>query len=1075
MLQFIIGSAGTGKSTQIAQKIRELAGKGKKCILMVPEQFSKTAETLMITSLEGRRLEFAQLYTFEQLIRKAGEKCMELNGMLLDDARKTVMAHRALQQVRGSLDIYKKQSENFGFSSSLVSVFDNLHRSGLDHETLARLLGYDEGDHRKLNEISSIYTEYSVNVSSKFTDRETQLELLAQNLPQDVFLDANVFIDGFESFSHGQLSVIEAILETAESVMIAMTCDDVQDRTLGTGPFSYVQSTIRQIDRMAKKAGISKEPEIKNREAYRFRNDGLRNIDEYLKGSQEEKESPEHVFITKFDTQYDEVSFAAAKIASLIRDKKLAYKDIAVICPQLDKYENQIQESFTLAGIPYFIDMNRIISSSRPVMLFKSIFAIMHSGLNSEDIMSLLMTGLTDISEDDINLLDNYLFLWQDLNFDFSQEFTLSPSGLNKDKSSEDEAVLERINSVRDRLYQAFEGKCALRGARPAPEMIEQAYRIALSLGCTDRIRTLADAMTSEEERNLLLRQWEAAMDCLDSLHEILLPDSVKRSDLEDLFTIMTNNRTIGFAPETRDCVIVTEPKRMKLDAVEAVFILGADSENFPVAVSEDSLISVTDREFLKSKNYPLRNDFENLFSFENFYFYKTLTTARDWLFISVADRNLDTKQTFSNQILAMQEKLHIKGDSLPLEEYRVTRPFFLDYVSRLAGGQNREAMARLLEKTDIKVPAIPQRSFAIEDVGYLSSLLGRSLRISPSRAQDFYKCRFMYFMKSILRIDPVEKARFDPRVAGTYLHFVAQKLLEEHGDGFRGMTFEEIESEVRRLMDEFIDETYPPEIRDNVRFTSQFENMTKNAVNFMKYVWNEQQTSLFRPIAFEEKIDEGARVKPLAIQTPLGHLVKVIGVADRVDLYHGSNKDWIRVVDYKTGTQKFDLDEVYNGLSSQMLLYMDALIRAGFGGSEGAVSPAAVMYQPSDIRGKFDKPDESHYTAIGMAVSDKEIARAFNSEQGNSYGVIYLKDGKITRGKDSKVVSREVFERVLAFVKESIANMADCIYSGDYDPEALDTGNDNTPCSYCPYGAMCHHSQLTRKMEKNDFLPKKK
>ncbi|MBQ3394385.1 MAG: exodeoxyribonuclease V subunit gamma [Oscillospiraceae bacterium] len=1075
MLQYLIGSAGTGKSTEIAHRIGELAGSGKKCILMVPEQFSKTAETLMVTSLEGKRLEFAQLYTFEQLIRKAGEKCMELNGMLLDDARKTVMAHRALQQVKGSLDIYRKQSENFGFSSSLVSVFDNLHRSGLDHETLARVLDEDGRDHRKLEEISSIYTEYSVNVSTKFTDRETQLELLAQNLPQELFLGASVFIDGFESFSHGQLSVIEAILETADSVTIAMTCDEVWDRTMGTGPFSYVQSTIRQIDRMAKRAGVHREPAQVLRNPYRFRNDDLLNVDRYLRGAQEEREQPEHVYITKFNTQYDEVSFAAAKILSLIRENKLSYKDIAVICPQLDKYENQIQESFTLAGIPYFIDMNRIISSARPVMLFKSIFAIMHSGLGSEDLMSLLMTGLTDLSEDDINLLDNYLFLWQDLDFDFSEPFTLSPFGLNKDKSSEDKAVLERINSVRERIYAAFDGKFAIRGARPAREMIEEAYRIAVSLGCTDRIRELADSMPGEEERNLLLRQWEAAMDCLDSLHEILLPDSVKRSDIEDLFTIMTNNRTIGFAPETRDCVIVTEPKRMKLDAVEAVFILGADSENFPVAVSEDSLISVTDREFLKSKNYPLRNDFENLFSFENFYFYKTLTTAREWLYISVADRNLDAKQNFSIQIEAMKEKLHIREASLKLEEYRVTRPFFLDYVSQLAGGRNREAMARLLEKAAIKVPAIPHRSFNISDSGYLSALLGRSLRISPSRAQDFYKCRFMYFMKSILRIDPVEKARFDPRVAGTYLHYVAQKLLEEHGDGFRSMTFEEIETDVRRLMDEFINETYPPEIRDNVRFTSQFENMTKNAVNFMKYVWNEQQTSLFRPIAFEEKIEEGSRVSPLAIHTPLGHMAKVIGVADRVDIYHGSDRDWIRVVDYKTGTQKFDLDEIYNGLSSQMLLYMDALVRAGFGGTEAGVSPAAVMYQPSDIRGKFDKSDESHYTAIGMAVNEKEIANAFNSDSGNSYGVIYLKDGKVTRGKDSKVVSRDVFGRVLEFVKESIANMADCIYSGDYVPEALELGNDNTPCSYCPYGAMCHHSQLTRKMLKNDFLPKKK
>ena len=52
MLQLIIGTAGTGKSVFIKEKILDNAAKGRKSVLIVPEQFSKTAETEIFSSLE---------------------------------------------------------------------------------------------------------------------------------------------------------------------------------------------------------------------------------------------------------------------------------------------------------------------------------------------------------------------------------------------------------------------------------------------------------------------------------------------------------------------------------------------------------------------------------------------------------------------------------------------------------------------------------------------------------------------------------------------------------------------------------------------------------------------------------------------------------------------------------------------------------------------------------------------------------------------------------------------------------------------------------------------------------------
>ncbi len=57
---------------------------------------------------------------------------------------------------------------------------------------------------------------------------------------------------------------------------------------------------------------------------------------------------------------------------------------------------------------------------------------------------------------------------------------------------------------------------------------------------------------------------------------------------------------------------------------------------------------------------------------------------------------------------------------------------------------------------------------------------------------------------------------------------------------------------------------------------------------------------------------------------------MRIVGTVDRVDTMELGGKTYIRVVDYKTGTKKFDLREVYYGLDCQMLLYLFTLERNG-------------------------------------------------------------------------------------------------------------------------------------------------
>ncbi|MBQ8603479.1 MAG: PD-(D/E)XK nuclease family protein [Oscillospiraceae bacterium] len=1067
MLKFVIGTAGTGKSTYITEKIVSLAKHGEKCLLIVPEQFSKTGEAVLFSALDDTQSNLVDLFSFTSLLRDVNSNHKKISSTVLTTAGKAVLARRSVENVKKMLTLYSRQRSNFGFSFSLAETFDDFKRSGISRDVLYTLAQNAPLKSRKLKELALIYSEYTGLMGDKFCDSEDLYRKLGEMLPFEYTYNTHIFIDGFESFSHGQLKIIEKMLADALDVTIALTCDSLYDTTKGTGNFSFVQNTASQLIRMAKAIDKQIAPPVVMRENYRFSNSDLTNVDLFLQGMDTEPCENNHVFVTEFENQFDEVCYVTAQINRLVR-QGFTYNDITVVCPQMDKYENQLQESLTLAGIPYFIDANRIISSSAPVVLFRSILAVMAGGVTPETVMPLLKTGLTCFDDEDIATLENYLYVWQDYDFDFRQEFSLSPGGLKPQPEEDELETLTAINGIRRYLTEVFAPFAEIDSPTGA-QILESCYSIALELGCDEKIMAIAPMLEKEEDRQLLLRQWETAIDCLDELHNISGEDIIPCADMETLFTLIAEGVQIGFAPQTQDCVMITDPKRMKLDSVKAVFIIGAAQDIFPAIVNESGLISSSDREYLKENNYPLKNNFENLFSFENLYYYKALTSAGEYLYISGCKKNIDSRQILSAQVQLLKERLQLPQVNLSVEDYAVTKEFFTDYVSGQATNLTRRSWQSLLESLEITVDGLRTRQFEIRDLSLLETVLGDSITISPTHAQNYFQCAFMYFLQRILRIKPLEKAEFDARIAGDYLHFIAQTVMEKYGEEYYRTPWTEIEKDIDTAVEKFIQENYPPEISQDVKFTAQYDNMKANALQLLEYIHTEQAHSLFRPVAFEEKIGMGGRVPPLHIEAENGKSVNVIGVADRVDVYRGEESDYLRIIDYKTGNQKFDLDEVYNGLSTQLLLYMNALLEAGFARGDKPMKPGAVVYQPSDARFKFDKDEESLYTAVGMALDNPEISHAFDTSRQGRYGLL-MGDDKIKKIAGSEIAGEKKFNVILDYVKDEIKQMADGIYSGKFDSMPLENEGGFRPCRWCRFASVCQNKGKAREMADNQF-----
>lgn len=1070
MLRLVIGTAGTGKSTYINEKIIETAKNGQKCLLLVPEQFSKTGESLLFSRLDDTRANLVQLFTFTSLLNEARTETAGLSVVPLTAAGKAVMAHRAMMNLKKQLTVYSRQVNSFNFSYVMTGTFDDLKRSGYDSAKFYKTVEKTAGESPKLKELSLIYAEYAGLMGDKFIDSEDLLTLLAENMPARYTEEMNIFIDGFESFSRGQMAVIERFLTDSQSVTVALTADGETDKTGGVGCFSFVQKTIRELKNLAKQVNVTVERPVLMENSVRFLNKDLRSVDLFVQGKGGGLVVNGGVEMRKFDTQSREVNFAVAHIGKMIREKGYTYNDIAIVCPQLDKYENRLQESLTLAGMPYFIDENRIISSSSPMVLFKTVIEIISRGLTAENFIKLLKSGLTKFADDDIIELENYLFVWRDYEFDFSKDFTLSPGGLKPEPTESEKELLVKLNALRREVYDIFSSFGSGQSSKLAADILKNCYRRVMALGAEDKVRGLAAQMPTTQS-DLLIRQWKAAVDCLDRLYDIMGDDVVSQEDLRELFSLIAEGVQIGFAPETQDCLMISRPKRMKLNAVKAVYILGAAEGFFPAAATEPGLLNAYDRENLKIN---LNSDFKNQFAFENLYYYKALTTAREYMFISSCRKNIDILQKMSSRAENMAAVLQIPTPVLKIEDYRVTREFFADSLSLLADNSSRESRKKLLEDIGANVEISQEHRFAVEDLEYLASVLGDIIEITPTHVENYYKCPFMYFLNGVLRVRPLEKAEFGRRIAGDYMHFIAQRVLEKYGRDYPLQPWENIEKDIDRAVKEFLEKNYPREIYNNVKFTSQYRNMRENAGRFMKYIYFEQASSSFKPIAYELRIGGKGKVPPLTVTTERGNRVNIAGICDRVDVYRGEEKDYLRVVDYKTGSRNFSLDRIYNGLSMQMLIYMYVLIRQQFAKKDNPVFPGGVVYQHSDADAYFDKSETEAklYMADGMALAEEEICRAFDKSEKGEYGVIKNDKGKIKKLPGSEAVSREKFGAVLEYVKDAVQKMGDGIYGGTFDDMPLAEKREDTgiACKYCNYKSVCLNTNKKKVMEKRQF-----
>ena len=1103
MLKLVLGGSGSGKTSWLYARLAERAARGAYSILLVPEQFTSSTEGRIYRELGDEGSGYVESFSFtslaERILSEEGGEAVQT----LTDAGRVTLVRRALEELQDNVHYYYRHRHSAAFCQLAAETIDELKSAGVTGEAFARLAQSCGPESGRLGELALIYEGYETLLTQTGMDPADRIQLAADRLEAALaegripaFLEGRaVFIDEFDTFNAPKQRLMGAMLAALPQVTVAL-CDDGSPAEPGDlSLFSGAKTVGAQLRRLARKNGAEVAAPLLLKQDLRHQDaPSLAALGRLLAAGQctPPPGPAREIRLYPAPSREEEARAAAGAIRRLMRQGVRCGK-IAVVCRELDKYRAAVRYEFRMAGIPLWCDEATTPAFSAPAAAVTALLELVRGADYTEQLSALVKTGLTGLSEAAACALENYAYTWSPRAPEWREEFKKSPRGFGGEKLTEEEAeTLKLADEARAFLIEPIEtlrSRCREANA----EQISRALWFCLeALGAEEaqnqqvEALRLARGIPAAEEA---AREWNVVMDLLNQIAQLLGSETVSPAEYAELFGLLLRSSDLGHIPQTLDAVMLASAGKMRLDAPDYVFVLGVAEGEFPAAPGQTGLLTHADRDALMQQEIELPDCFENRVVREQVCFYKAMTAPAKGLWISWPK---GAGLTLSAAAQPIADLLDPPGPDLTLSDMAATPGSALDCLGGgwPLTGVERASLTRALEDSgsaglDLLTRMARNPPHQIQDLTALGGLLGPRLAISPSQMEAYSNCPYGYFLRYVLGLKPRKKARLSADQSGNLMHWVLQMALDPNPGPdnpckgvlpapFAQLTDSQLAALAAGLVDEYA-RRYLPE--DTARLRYLLSRLKKSIAALLCYLRDEQAQSSFAPAACELKIGAGPdAVRPQVYHLSNGHTVRLIGTVDRADEWiEADGTRWVRVVDYKTGTKKLDLKEVYCGLDCQMLLYLFSLTRDQQGRFAGA-EPAGVLYLLADPNPSTAARAAARQAAPcqldGLVRDEEKVFDAMDPGRTGLYLPFGWVNGKPSPYQKNRRADAAKLGRMEAHLDGLVAGMGEKLYGGEIAAAPLVSGK--TPCQWCDYGFICCHETGSGERSVKDLAPEK-
>lgn len=1093
MVQLILGKSGYGKTDYVFKSIKKLVDENCEVVLITPEQFSFVAKRRLLTELGEAKICKVQSLSFSSL----NDEIKRLYGAselpVLSKGAKAVVMQRVALTVKDELMLYSNKVNQASFINSFSSVYDEMKscRVSTDDINNASNDALSSGKRilsDKLRDIALLIDTYDNIIRDRFLDSADELTKLYNKLLQtEYFSGKTVFIDGFSGFVAQEYKIIEVIMSQANCTYITL-CRDFSDSTDSNNLFYYVNKNYEILKGLADISGIEFSKPIILDKNYRANNEELEALEKYAYCSTKKPytEKVENINLYSARSIYDECNNTASEIVKLLRNGYKA-SDITVICRDLDKYRRELEFSFDKYDVPYFNDERQNISKQPLIMFVNFLLRVSMYSKRSEDIFALLKTGITGLQDDDISLLENYVYLWSISGSKWNKEFTGSTKGLVDEITENDQKQIDEINISREYVISKINRFTRSVKGASCKDICKAVYDAVIDFECDNGIRELALKLDENGKSALANEQgriWDLLMNILDKLALVGGEEEISVKEFYKMFNLMISNEDLGTIPTGLDNIQFGSADRIRCDNPRAVFILGANEGAFPLAVNGNGLLTEEDRLTLINNNFKLYSYSEILNAQEKYFAYMAMTCAKDKLYVSYlcdeAPSSIVTQITDIFTDISVKERaleptidsIESVGNAFEIlsSEYNKNDVFTASLKKYFSSVEDYRARLEAVEKI------VNNEDISIKSEEVATDLFKKNMYLSASKVEEYHNCAFRYFCKFGIGALPRKKAELDPMQAGTVIHYVLEQMLKaKDKNEFCTLTSKEIKDTVDEYLNQFLNQLSDNSEEFTPRLKYQFMRLSKILVRVIERLKEEFEHSDFEPKAFELAIGDGSNNEPVkskVIKLEDGGEIKIKGSIDRVDTYTENGKQYVRVVDYKSNDKKFSLTDILYGINLQMFIYLFTLCQSDY---ELAGINAGVLYLKSNRKiFSYDKKSDASsikndegkdFKMLGVVLNDDEnqIAEHMEHSLQGKYIPVNLNSKNVLVGD---IVTLEELGNISRKIDSLIAEMGINLHKGKINQNPIQLKNHRDPCEYCDYISVCkNRTEITPKV----------
>lgn len=1101
-LQLILGSAGSGKSHYIYERIirESLEREKEQFLLLVPDQFTMQTQIEMSKRHPRGGLLNIDVSSFTRLAYKL---FMETGCQLppvLEDTGKTMVLKRVAQKKRSGLHVLKNQISRPGYIREVKSLLSEFMQYDIRPEDLKEVRENLDKNHllkEKLQDVETLYHGFQEFLASHYVTTEEVLDQLCRVIPlSESMKHTTIVLDGFTGFTPVQNRLIGVLLACCPMVCVTLTLDDRED-PLGKNSMQKLswmtKKTIAALCHTAREVKVPVADMIRIRagEKDRFKDrDDLRFLESHLFRYDHAvyKNRPEHIQLFCCEQPAAEMEEVTRRIHRLIREKGYRYRDIAVITGDMESYGFEAVHAFERAGIPCFLDSRRHVLANPLVECIRAVLAVESSSFSYESVFRFLRTGLSVLTEDEIDELENYcLALGIRGRSQWENRFYAHSQRMDPGRVPEMEKLRQRLMESLLPFTEAMHGK-----NRTVKSCCAALYDFLLSLDAQVQMEKKKQQFEAAGEAALAreyAQVYRAIMDLLDKMVEILGDEPVSIRDFAQLMEEGLMEMRIGIIPPTADQVLIGDVERTRLKDLKALFFVGVNDQVIPGSLSGGGLLSETDRDALEQMAVELAPSPRETIFIQKFYLYLHLTKPSEYVSVSCAASSAKGEPTGPAYLFGTLKRLfpalqmtagHSPETPEQLETTEDIKQLLLQLIKRpqtMALTAGEKEVVRLA----LQVPEEKERLFRLlEAAGQTAhtdaisgavarALYGEQLMNSVSRIERYAACAYAHFLQYGLRVTEREEYSFRPVDLGIILHACMElfgRLAKKEGYTLKTVPKERENALISQCLTEVMEEYGNQVLLSSARNRYMAKRIEKLLRRSLWAIREELKDSDFEPAGFEISFDSKSFLESMCLTLSENGRMYLRGKIDRMDLYEDHDQVMVRIVDYKSGSKSFSLEDFYYGLQLQLILYMKAALEIEKGQHPGKQTvPAAMLYyqmQDPLIEAKEgDAPEELRLKKMkmsGLVSSDEKIYSHLDNrlEAGTKSRMLPLerkKDG--TLSARSAAVDEEQFQALTAYAVKKAGQIGKEILEGHAAQNPCRQG-ERTACDLCAYTEVC-------------------